>query len=76
MYMNELLQGENSVLPDSQKYLCHIKGQQHPTDARASVYLLAGKGVKSKMAGFTLHTLSHVGLFKALQIPNGFPLCM
>jgi len=27
------------------------------------------KGVKGRSAGFTLHTLSHLSLFSALQIP-------
>ena len=48
--------------------MCPGKGQDHPTDAGTRVYLVAAKGVKGRSTGFTLHTLFHLSLFRALQI--------
>lgn len=74
--MTALFYGEDPDSSPSQKYLCPAKGQDHPMEAWASVYLVAAKGVKGRGAGSTLHMFSHRTLFHALQIPYlGFPVC-
>lgn len=69
MYRKALFQGQNPVASDSPKYVRPGKDQDHPTGARARVYLVAAKGVKGRGAGFALPTPPHQSLVIALQIP-------